>query len=100
MTRQSFRFNQHFFQSRMRSALDARTPRNPLMRFLLRALGLGLLVALVALGALVGVAMLTAGAVYRLLRGRGPTVIGGGASADPNVVEGEFRVVDKTSLPR
>lgn len=100
MTSQSFRFNQQFFQSRMRAAFEPRTPRNGLLRFLMRALGLAVLVALVVLGALVGVALLALGAVYRLFRGRGPTIVGGGTHSDPHVMEGEFRVVDKTSLPR
>ena len=100
MTSQSFRFNQQFFQSRMRAAFEPRTPRNGLLRFLLRALGLGVLVALVVLGAVVGVTLLAFGTLVRLFRGRGPTVISAGPRADPNVMEGEFRVVDKASIPR
>ncbi|QOY63362.1 hypothetical protein INQ40_03660 [Lysobacter sp. H21R4] len=100
MTTQSFRFNPQFFQSRMRAAFEPRTPRNGVLRFLMRALGLGVLVALVVLGAVVGVTLLAVGTVYRLLRGRGPAVINTGPRADPNVMEGEFRVVDKTPLPR
>lgn len=100
MTSHSFRFNQQFFQSRMRAAFEPRTPRNGLLRFLMRALGLGVLVALVVLGVVVGVTLLAVGTLVRLFRGRGPTVIGAGPRADPNVMEGEFRVVDKTSLPR
>ncbi|QOW22659.1 MULTISPECIES: hypothetical protein [Lysobacteraceae] len=100
MTSQSFRFNQQFFQSRMRAAFEPRTPRNGLLRFLMRALGLGVLVALVVLGAVVGVTLLAVGTLVRLFRERGPTVLSAGRRADPNVMEGEFRVVDKTSLPR
>ncbi|WP_222563909.1 hypothetical protein [Novilysobacter antarcticus] len=100
MTSHSFRFNQQFFQSRMRAAFEPRTPRNGVLRFLMRALGLGVLVTLVVLGALVGVTLLAVGTVYRLLRGRAPTAINTGPRADPNVMEGEFRVVGKTSLPR
>ena len=100
MTSQSFRFNQQFFQSRMRAAFEPRTSRNGLLRFLMRALGLGVLVALVVLGAVVGVTLLAFGTLVRLFRGRGPTALSAGPRADPNVMEGEFRVVDKTSLPR
>lgn len=101
MSSHSFRFNQQFFQSRMRAAFEPRTPRNGLLRFLLRAAGLGVLLVLVALGALVGVTMLAAGLVYRLVRGR-PQPIAGATHvrSDPRVVEGEFRVVDKDSAPR
>ncbi len=102
MTSHGFRFDQQFFQSRMRAALEPRTPRNGLLRFLMRAAGLAVLVMLVILGALVGVAMLAIGVVFRLIRGRGRPVapLVGRASPDPRVVEGEFRVVDQTSLPR
>lgn len=102
MTSHSFRFDQNFFQSRMRAAFEPRTPRNGFLRFLMRAAGLAVLVALVILGALVGIAMLAVGLVYRLVRGRGRPVAGvvTRTSPDPRVVEGEFRVVDKTSLPR
>ncbi|QOW20143.1 hypothetical protein INQ41_03655 [Lysobacter ciconiae] len=61
MTTQSFRFNPQFFQSRMRAAFEPRTPRNGVLRFLMRALGLGVLVALVVLGAVVGVTLLAVG---------------------------------------
>ena len=100
MTSHSFRFDQQFFQSRVRAAFEPRTPRNGVLRFLLRAAGLGLLVLLVIVGALVGAAMLAVGIVYRLVRGRGRPVVSVGARPDPHVVEGEFRVVDKPTLPR
>lgn len=99
MSSHTFRFNQNFFQSRMRAAFEPRTPRNGLLRFLLRAAGLGVLVVLVALGAMVGIAMLAAGMVFRLLRGRGRPVSAVDGRADPRVVDGEFKVVDKNVLP-
>ncbi|MGV8940415.1 MAG: hypothetical protein ACOH1P_02625 [Lysobacter sp.] len=99
MSSQSFRFDQHFFQSRMRAAFAPRKPRNSLLRFLLGAVGLGLLVLLVAFGAVVGVGMLAVGLLYKLVRGRGKPVVGG-HSHDPRVVEGEYRVVEKPTLPR
>jgi hypothetical protein len=99
MSSQSFRFDQHFFQSRMRAAFAPRKPRNALLRFLLGAVGLGLLVLLVVFGAVVGACMLADGLVYRLVRGRGKPLAGGPAH-DPRVVEGEYRVVEKSALPR
>lgn len=102
MTSQSFRFDQQFFQSRMRAAFAPRTPRNGFVRFLLRAAGLGVLMVLVILGAVIGAAMLTLGIAYRLVRGRGRPIARAsvGVRTDPRVVEGEFRVVDKPTLPR
>ena len=102
MTSHSFRFDQQFFQSRMRAAFSPRKPRNGFLRFLLGAAGLGLLVVLVIVGALVGTAMLAIGIVYRLVRGlRQPIAHASvGSRPDPLVVEGEFRVVEKTELPR
>ncbi len=100
MNSHSFRFNQQFFQSRMRAAFEPRTPRNGLLRFLLRAAGLGMLVVLVVLGAVVGAMMLAGGVVYRLVRGRGRPATGVAVRSDPNIVEGEFRVIDKTEPPR
>jgi hypothetical protein len=100
MSSQSFRFDQHFFQSRMRAAFAPRKPRNALLRFLLGAVGLGLLVLLVVFGAVVGACMLAVGLVYKLVRGRGKPMAGGHAQHDPRVVEGEYRVVEKSALPR
>lgn len=102
MSSQTFRFNNDFLQSRVRAAFEPRKPRNPLLRFLMGALGLGLLALLVVVGAVIGSAMLAAGLVYRLFRGRGnplPNRSGSGRS-DPSVVEGEYRVVDKSSEQR
>lgn len=100
MSSHTFRFDHNFFQSRMRAAFEPRTPRNGLLRFLLRAAGLGVLLILVALGALVGITMLAVGMVFRLLRGRGRPVAAVDRRPDPRVVEGEFKVVDKNALPR
>ncbi len=99
MSSQSFRFDQHFSQSRLRAAFAPRKSRNLLLRFLLGAVGLGLLVVLVIFGAVVGASMLAVGLVYKLVRGRG-TPVAGGHTRDPRVVEGEYRVVEKSILPR
>ena len=48
MTSQTFRFDSHHFQSRVRSAFEPRKPRHRLLRFALGLLGLGLIVALSA----------------------------------------------------
>lgn len=52
-------------------------------------LGLGLLAVLVFFSVFVGAAMLAAGLLYRLFRKRPHTPV-----RNPQVVEGEFRVVD------
>lgn len=102
MSSQTFRFDHHVFQSRVRAAFEPRKPRNSLLRFLLSAVGLGLLALLVVFGAVVGAGMLAIGLAYRLIRGRSKTSSGArvGAASDPRVVEGEYRVIDKPILPR
>lgn len=92
MTSQTFRFDTHQFQSRVRSAFEPRKPRHPLLRFVFGVVGLGLLALLVVFGVMVGAAMLVAGLVYRLLQGR--------KAPDSRVVEAEYRVVDKPMLDR
>lgn len=87
----------HVFQfrfDRLRSAFAPRKPRHPLLRVLLGLVGLGLLLVLLAASVLVGVAMLTAGVLYRLWRLRGKPV-----ARDARVVDGEYRVVGKPVLP-
>ncbi|MGY1424054.1 hypothetical protein [Lysobacter sp. A289] len=103
MSSQTFRFNNDFLQSRVRAAFQPRKPRNPFLRFLMGALGLGLLALLVVVGAVIGSAMLAAGLVYRLFRGRSqplPHRRRAPGQHDPRVVEGEYRVVDKSTQPR
>lgn len=92
MTSQTFRFDTHQFQSRVRSAFEPRKPRHRLLRVAFGVVGLALLAVLVAFGVVVGAAMLAAGLAYRLWHGR--------ASQDPRVVEAEYRVVDKSLLNR
>lgn len=89
MTSQTFRFDAHQFQSRMRSAFEPRKPRHPLARFALGLLGLAVLAALVVFGAVVGAAMLVAGVVYKLTLGRRKTA----RPQDASIVEAEYRVV-------
>ena len=70
-----------------------RKPRHPLARVAIGVLGVAVLALLVFFSVFVGVAMLTVGLLYRLLRDRRKPV------SAPRVVEGEYRVVDKTALP-
>jgi hypothetical protein len=82
-----FRFDRHaFFRG---AQWPPRHRRHPLLRIVMGILGLGLLALLVFFSVFVGAAMLAAGLVYRLLRKRPQA-----AARDPQVVEGEFRVVD------
>lgn len=71
--------------------LPPRHRRHPLVRIVMGILGLGLLAVLVFFSVFVGAAMLAAGLLYRLLRKRPQT-----PARDPQVVEGEFRVVGRT----
>ncbi len=101
MTSQTFRFDTHQFQSRVRSAFEPRKPRHRVLRFVLGVVGLGLLALLVVFGVVVGAAMLVAGLAYRLWHGRGALAarVARGAQ-DPRVVDAEYRVVDKPMLDR
>jgi energy-converting hydrogenase Eha subunit G len=84
-----FRLDRHaFFRG---TQLPPRHRRNPLLRIAMGILGLGLLAVLVFLSVFVGAAMLAIGVLYRLLRKR-PRA----PARDPQVVEGEFRVVGRS----
>ena len=89
MTPHAFRFD----TARLHVAFAPRKPRHPLLRLGLGLLGLGLLALLVVFGVLVGAAMLAAGLLLRLWKQRGKPI-----ARDPNVVEGQYRVVDKPRL--
>jgi hypothetical protein len=86
-----------FFDSRrLHAAFAPRKPRHPLARLAIGLLGIGVLALLVFFSVFVGVAMLTVGLVYRLVRNRHKPVI----SPDrARVMEGQYRVVGKTALP-
>jgi hypothetical protein len=75
-------------------AFAPRKPRHPLVRLAFGLLGLGLLLLLVFFSVFVGIAMLAAGVLYRLLKPRGKPV-----PRDARIVDGEFRVVGKAALP-
>lgn len=99
----------HSFQSRfafvdVSALLAPRKPRHPLMRVLLGVLGLALLALLLVVGLFVGMAMLVGGLLLRLVRQRGKPVASRRHAVDrhafdQNVVDGEYRVVDKTGQP-
>lgn len=77
------------------SALFApRKPRHPLMRIAVGLMGLALVAVLLVIGVFVGAAMVIGGLLMRLVRpGRTSTPLRADA------VDGEFRVVRKTSAP-
>lgn len=84
-----FRFDRHAF----RNGFAPRKPRHPLLRLALGLLGLGVLLLLVFFSVFVGVGMLAAGLLYRLLKQRGKPI-----ARPVRVVEGEFRVIGKPVL--
>lgn len=79
-------------------------PRNPLLRFALALVGVALLGFFTVFGLVIGAAVLAAFALRRVwLQLRRPAAAAGGQQpqrpADPNVIEGEFVVVDKPRTP-
>jgi len=72
-------------------------PRHPLLRALVLVAGTMLLIGLLAMGLLLGAAMVAAAALTMLLRrwlnGRGHR------HGDPDVIEGEFTVMPRATLP-
>jgi hypothetical protein len=102
MFAQTFRFADHrpqwnAFQSRVRNAFEPRKPRHRLLRFVLGVVGLGLLVLLVFFSVFIGAAMIAVGLAYKLWQRRGKPMAAR-ARHRPDVVEGEFRVVDATTI--
>ena len=71
-----------------------RRPRNPLLRIALGLVGVALLVALLFVSVFVGIAMLAAGMLYRLMKQRRTPV-----AARAGSIDGTFRVVGKAQLP-
>ncbi len=85
----------HFQFNQFRTLFAPRKPRHPLVRVAVGLLGLAILAALVFVGVFVGAAMIIAGVAWKLLASRKQAA----RSADPKVVEGEYRVVRKQALP-
>lgn len=84
-----------FFQfNNIRHIFQPRKPRHPLVRVAAGIVGLGILALLVFLSVFVGAAMILAGVAWKLLSKSGTQT-----PADPTVVEGEYRVVSKPTLP-
>ncbi|MGO1071895.1 hypothetical protein [Lysobacter sp. CA199] len=104
MFAQTFRFTDHrsqwnAFQSRVRNAFEPRKPRHRLLRFVLGVVGLGLLALLVFFSVFVGAAMIVVGLAYKLWQRRGkPMTRAARAKHRPEVVEGEFRVVEPSTI--
>jgi hypothetical protein len=93
------RLNARFNGARFHGAFAPRKPRHPLGRLAMGLLGLGVLALLVFFSVFVGIAMLTVGLVYRLLRPSKPGLTSSTASPRARVVDGEYRIVAKTILP-
>lgn len=75
-------------------------PRNPLLRFGLALVGVALLGFFTVFGVIVAGAVLAAFTLRRLwLRMRGVAPVTPARPADPNVIEGEFSIVDKPRQP-
>ena len=71
-------------------------PRHPLARLALGLAGLVLLGMFTAFGLIVAAAVVLGSAVRRLLLGLRGVPPGATRPVDPNVIEGEFSVVEKT----
>lgn len=89
MINRSFQFGQ------FRTLFAPRKPRHPLVRVAVGLLGVAILGVMVFVGVFVGAAMILIGLAWKLLAQRKTTA----RPADPNVVEGEYRVVRKSALP-
>ncbi|WP_369040501.1 hypothetical protein [Stenotrophomonas maltophilia] len=89
-------FNRDFAFNQFRTLFAPRKPRHPLVRVAVGLLGLAILAAMVFIGVFVGAAMILVGLAWKLLASRKP---GQNRPTDPNVVEGEYRVVRKSALP-
>lgn len=86
-------FVHRFDSSAFRNAFSPRKPRRPWMRVLLGLVGVGVLVALVFVSVFVGIAMLTAGLLFRLFKQRGKPI-----ARDARTLDGEYRVVDDRAV--
>lgn len=92
MSVHAFRFD----STRLHAMFAPRKPRHPLMRVLAGLVGVALLALLVVAGLFVGAAMLAAGLLLRLWKQRGKPLA---REQNADVVDAEYRVVDKGALP-
>ena len=83
-----------FDASGLRGLFTPRKPRNPVLRVVLGLVGVAILAVLLVVGLFVGAAMVSVGLLRAALRGRrGP------AHARADVLDAEYRVVDKPGQP-
>ena len=84
-----------FTQARkgFRTAFEPRKPRRPWLRVVVGLVGVAVLLALVMVSVFVGIAMLAAGVVVKLLKQRGKPLAG------ERHLDAEYRVVRKHALP-
>lgn len=92
MSVHAFRFD----TTRLHALFAPRKPRHPLVRVFAGLVGVALLALLVVAGLFVGAAMLAAGLLLRLWKQRGRPLA---RDRRADVVEAEYRVVDKGALP-
>ena len=93
-------FRSHLFDRvRFSTFATPRRPRNPLLRIALGVVGVALLLALLFVSVFVGLAMLAAGLLYRLLKQRRTPMAVRTRSIDGQPLEGAYRVVAKAQLP-
>ena len=76
-----------------------RRPRHPFLRIALGLVGVALLLALLFVSVFVGIAMLAAGMLYRLLKQRRTPLAVRAGSNHGGALDGTFRVVGKPQLP-
>ena len=93
MTVFAHRFDFSSARKGFRNAFEPRKPRRPWMRVVLGLVGVAVLLALVFVSVFVGIAMLTAGVIVKLLKQRGKPV------ARDHHIDAEYRVVSKHALP-
>ncbi|WP_249041007.1 hypothetical protein [Marilutibacter maris] len=94
----TFRFDPFRLHERIRSAASPRKPRQRWLRIALGVLGLAILAVLVMFSVVVGAAMIAAGLLLRWWQQRGHPIAGKHRRHDGQVVDGEFRVVEKARL--
>lgn len=91
-SRHGFGFNPRMFDR----FTAPRRPRHRWLRILLGMAGVGLLLALLFVSVFVGIAMLTAGMLWRLWKQRGRPIA---RPARARCIDGDFRVLGKGQLP-
>lgn len=92
MSVHAFRFD----PARLHAMFAPRKPRHPLMRALAGLVGIAVLALLVIAGLFVGAAMVAAGLLLRLWKQRGKPLA---RERQADVVDAEYRVIDKGALP-